>query len=103
MKFVHCLRILLLIAPAGGFRLQGSKCRRYANKPFLSGASKVLESPSKGIMRTRSPVCRVKGDDCREGHGGVRPSPFQVIDNLATNENERQGAYRAIGMMERGR
>ncbi|MFO1461502.1 MAG: hypothetical protein U1G08_19125 [Verrucomicrobiota bacterium] len=107
MKFVHCLRILACSLPL----LVGSGCKdrsadEYANKPFtLPGASKVLESLSKGdYENTVAGLAALKGTIAEKDMAEYARLRSKVIDNLMTNENESaKEAYRAIGMMERGR
>ncbi|MBL9174517.1 MAG: hypothetical protein JNL10_13355 [Verrucomicrobiales bacterium] len=107
MSFTHRLRILACILPV----LMGVGCKdrsaeEYANKPFtLPGASKVLESLSKGdYENTVSGLMALKGSLSEKDMAEYARLRSKVVDNLMTNENESaRDAYRAIGMMERGR
>lgn len=107
MSFAHRLRILACVLPI----LVGPGCKdrsaeEYSSKPFtLPGATKVLESLSKGdYENTVAGLAALKGTVAEKDMAEYARLRSKVIDNLMTNENESaREAYRAIGMMERGR
>lgn len=107
MRFTHRLRILACILPVlMGLGCKDRSAEDYASKPFtFPGASKVLESLSKGdYENTVAGLAALKGAIAEKDMAEYARLRSKVLDNLMTNENEgAKEAYRAIGMMERGR
>lgn len=103
-----CFRILAGLLP---ILLMASGCKdrgveEYNTKPFaLKGASNVLEALAKNNYdESISGLVAIKGTLTEKDFPEYSRLRARVFETLATNESEgAQEAYRALGVMERGR